>query len=120
MAKEASTFYEWLIIVIKRGVIVTRNRSIIKCYSEETFGAIVGKVVSEYKGEKVVRVVICATESFIDVHKVSSDAPVSVFRLFNCKHCCIYLEDSPTTATLSAVEVHKNPDAFSVLMANSR
>ena len=64
--------------------------------------------------------VICATKRFIDIHEVLSDAPVSVYRLFNCKYCCIYLEDSATTVTLSAVKMHRNSDAFSVLMANSR
>ena len=52
MAEEASTLYEWLSIVIKRGIIVIRNRSIIKYYSEDSFGTIVGKVASEYKGGK--------------------------------------------------------------------
>ena len=68
----------------------------------------------------MVRVVICATKRFIDINEISSGVPVSVCRLFICKHCCIYIEDSGITATLSAVEVCKTPDTFSVLIANSR
>ena len=88
---QPSLLYEWLSVVIKRGTVVVKDRSIVRCCCKETFGALVEKVALECKEKEVVRIVICATEKFVDVHEVSSDAPVWICRIFNCKHCCIYL-----------------------------
>ena len=87
---EPSSLHEWLSIVIKRGVVI-KNRSIVKCFCEETFGCLVEKAAPECKDDKVERIVISVTEKFMDVHEVLSDAPVMICRMFNCKHCCIYL-----------------------------
>ena len=65
------------------------------------------------------RIVICTTEKFVDVHEVLSDAPVSICRIFNCKHCCTYLEATTAVVSFNAVQVRQN-NAFAVLMANSR
>ena len=114
-----SSLYEWLSVVIKRGAVVVKDRSIVKCCCEETFDNLVRKVAPKCKEEKIVRIVICATEKFVDVHDVSSDAPVSICRIFNCKHCCIYLEAANPVASFNAIQVRQN-NAFAVLMANSR
>ena len=104
MAKQTcSSLYEWLSIIIKRGAVVVKDKSIVICCCEETFDDIVGKVAPEFKEEKIVRIVICATEKFVDVHEVSSDAPVSICRIFNCKYCCIYLEAATPVANFNAV-----------------
>ena len=112
-----ATFHEWL-SVVKRGVVVVKNRTIVKCSCEETFGLLVSKVAPEFQEERVKRIVISTEEKFNSVHEVSFDAPISVCKLFNCKHCCIYIESSDS-ASSSAAQVPKK-NVFTLLMENAR
>ena len=92
-----SSLNEWLSVVLQRGVVIIKNRGIVQCSCEETFGALVRKVAPELEEERVKRVVISADKKFVDVHEVAMEAPISVCRLFNCKHCCIYFESADST-----------------------
>ena len=114
-----SSLNEWLSVVLKRGLVIIKNRVIVQCSCEETFGALVRKVAPELEEERVKRVVISADEKFVDVHEVAMEAPISVCRLFNCKHCCIYFESADSTSGKSVVQVPKK-NAFSLLMENTR
>ena len=114
-----SSLNEWLSVVLKRGLVIIKNRVIVQCSCEETFGALVRKVAPELEEERVKRVVISADEKFVDVHEVAMEAPISVCRLFNCKHCCIYFESADSTSGKSVVQVLKK-NAFSLLMENAR
>ena len=89
----------------------------VKCSCEETFGLLVSKVAPEFQEERVKRIVISTEEKFDSVHEVSFDAPISVCKLFNCKHCCIYIESSDS-ASSSAAQVPKN--VFTLFMENAR
>jgi len=98
-------------------VVIVRNRVIVRCSCEETFGSLVRKVALEFQ-ERVKQIVISANKKFNDVHEL---AIISVCRLFNCKHCCIYFEGSDSTSSsgIIAAQVTKK-DVFSLLMENAR
>ena len=112
-SKMAASF-AWLSVLLKRGLHVIKNRTIVKASWEESFGALVEKVGSEFAQEHIARIVIAKSEKFVETHEVAIDAPVSVCQMFNCNHVCIYLENE---ARESQVPV---TNAFSVLMASSQ
>ena len=119
MADETdTTHHEWLSVVLKQGVVIVKNRTIVKCSCEDTFGSLVRKVAPEFQEERVKRIVISTDKKFIGIPKVSIDAPISVRKLFNCKHCCVYFESSDC-ASSSAAQVPKKK-VFSLLMENAR
>ena len=47
-----SSLYEWLSVAIKRGAVVVKDRSIVKCCCEETFVPIVRKSLLNAKKRK--------------------------------------------------------------------
>ena len=104
MADEAdTTLHEWLSVVLKRGVVIVKNRTEMKCSCEETFGSLVRKVAAEFQEERVKRIVISTDEKFIVIHEVSVDAPpIGVCKLSNCKHYCIYFESSDSASSSAA------------------
>ena len=117
-----SSLSEWLSVVLKRGVVTIKNRAIVQCSSEETFGALVKKVTTDFINEelRVNRIVISANQNFVDAHEVAIETPISVCRLFNCKHCCIYFESSESSSSSRSVVQVPKKDAFSLLMENAR
>ena len=59
MADETdTTLHKWVSVVLKRGVVVVKNRTTVKCSCEETFGSLVSKVAPEFQEERVKWIVI--------------------------------------------------------------
>ena len=50
-----SSLNEWLSVVLKRGLVIIKNRVIVQCSCEETFGALVRKVAPQLEEERVKR-----------------------------------------------------------------
>ena len=106
-------------MMLQRGVVTIKNRVTVQCSCEETIGDLVKKVTMEFKEElRLKRIVISANQNFIDAHEVVIEAPISICRLFNCKHCCIYFK-SVASLSRSVVQVPKK-DAFLLLIENAR
>jgi len=71
----ASSLSEWLSVVLKRGVVTIKNRVIVQYSCEETFGALVKKVTTDFDEELRVKSrnadVISADQNFVDTHEVA-------------------------------------------------
>ena len=106
--------FAWLSVILKRGLHVVKNRTIVKASWEESLGALVEKVGSEFAHEVIARIVIAKSEEFIDTHDIANDAPVSVCQLFKCNHVCVYLENEAREPQAPV------RNAFCVLMASSQ
>ena len=106
--------FAWLSVILKRGLHVVKNRTIVKASWEESFGALVEKVGTEFAHEIIAKIVIAKSEKFMDTHEVTIDALVSVCQVFNCNHVCIYLENEAKEPQAPV------RNAFCVLMASSQ
>ena len=44
--------HEWMSVVLKQGAVIVKNRTMVKCSCEETFGSLVRKVPPEFLEER--------------------------------------------------------------------
>ena len=54
--KLTSCLHEWMSVVLKQGVVIVKNRTIVKCSCEETFGSLVRKSRSGISRRKMSQV----------------------------------------------------------------
>lgn len=106
----------WLSVVVKRGVVCLKPRTIVCCEWTDSFSALLDKL-EECSTEIVDKVIISTNEKFIDPsHVVPLSAPVSVCDQFRCNFVCFYLKDDQAAAQHQGQPVN----AFSILMSSQR
>ena len=109
----ASSF-AWVSVLVKRGMKVVKERTILKCNWSDTFGELLPKLNEEFAVATVAKIVISNSEKFVDpCHVVPLDSPIQLCDEFQCKYVCFHLDCEPASSSQSR-------DVFNVLMANSQ
>ena len=110
--------FAWPSVAVYRGGTFSR-RSIIKCDTDENFGALMERLEVNLGSETVAEVTISAVadDKFVhSAHTVPLDAPVTLLETYGCHYVNFYLATSSSTISQAQQQL---PNALEMLMQNA-